>query len=251
MMRETLTWLALGGAGLGAGWTWHWRRSVEPSEVSVRAHYCELHAAEHEHGAEHSVSSGPRVELSDPAPETDPRLIEISRRAIAYVPGAADEYELEAFWRDCSPVPVEDLEPLFEELEERLASFEEMAQQRGGEVLEQPALEGAWSTDDFLTEYTRVGLAESLFLLTECLEGRLRLAPFIPIPMTVHEAGHPTVQLVPHHSKSGFTGYVARLEKGLEPELFEDRPRLYALARELAAARDAAAEEPAAITGDF
>lgn len=231
MTRGAWTWLALALAGAGAGWSWSRKLAAAAPPPSG---LCELHADGVAHV--HEAEAAPAVRFVESPEDLDPRLLEMSRRAMAYTPGAGDAFELEEFWRSCAPVPLDDLEPLLGELEQRVEALERMAARHAREAPDRTASDDGLGNADLFAEYCAVGLAEARFLVDECIAGRLRVAPFVPLPETVRESSHASVQLVAHHANSGFEGYVGRLEEDLQPRLFRDRSRVYSRASELAAA---------------
>jgi hypothetical protein len=246
MLRGTLTWLGLTLAACGAGWAWYIRlTAVQP----VAAHRCEPPAAAAASRVELVTSAIPGDSLeSSPSSASREWVKEVAWRARAYAPGLADEGELEDFWRSCSPIPPEALEDLLAELERRVELFEGMRLKHSSATRETSPAGNAPATEDFLTDYGEVGLREARFLVEECIAGRMREAPFVPIPATVLDSSHPSAQLVPHQSATAPIGYVARLEREREPLLFADRPRIYLRAKEVAeiGARDTAGTQPSA-----
>jgi hypothetical protein len=176
-------------------------------------------------------ASPPAVE-STKRPDHPDSYYENMKLVSAYVPGAADEFELEQFWRSCEPVGPEHLAQLASELEQRVRLFEAVHNRRApGPRPEPPKLDGEMTQEQFLEYYGPIGFEEARFLLEECTAGRMRKTPFQPIPPTTLDNSHPTVQLVPHISPTLNCGFVARLDSSANQHLFDERPVAYAIAK--------------------
>ncbi len=216
-LRGAASWLLIAMGAVGAAWQWSCKLRGESSATA--------------RPTANAASESPASAAESPADQLE--RARSAWLAAQYVAGDADEAELEEFWRQCGPVLPEELEALYASLEHRVAMFERMCKSlpRSGRTL--PPAQGTWTSDDFFAEYGEVGLAEARFLLEECAAGRMRRAPFFPAPESVLDSSHPTAQLVPHAAERG--GFVARLEQADDAALFDARPRIYALAQEVAA----------------
>jgi hypothetical protein len=171
------------------------------------------------------------------APESaSPELFDESRppeiERAAYIPGAADEYELDSYWQSCQMVPLNEFEAVLAELEARLQFFEQV-QFSNSHVLPMPQSDGSWTQRDFVAYYSHFAVKESRFLVEQCKSGALRRSPYSIVPPSVLDSSHPSAQLVPHFSPSLQAAYVARLEIASAPELFADRPMIYEIAKEV------------------
>jgi hypothetical protein len=216
-LRGTASWVLIALGAVGAAWQWSIKLRREPP---APAH----------------ASTPTSIEGPSPAAEAPEAQLERARSAwlaSQYVRGDSGEAELEEFWRQCGPVLPDELEALYASLEHRVAMFERMCVSMPRSSRTLPPSEGHWTTDDFFAEYGEVGLAEARYLLEECAAGRMRRTPFFPAPESVLDSTHPSAQLIPH--AMGLGGYVARIEKSEQAELFEARPRIYALAQEVVA----------------
>lgn len=185
---------------------------------------------------EHVVHAAPAVTIPESLPTDLPERPESNIRnaeqAALYQAGAADEHELEDFWRSCSMIEPDHLEQIIGELELRVRFFESLYIQRpNGQASDAPPPDGPVTQEEFMAYYGRIGLEEARFLLEECIAGRIRRTPFHPIPPTTLDNSHELAQLVPHISPTLDSGFVARLEYVNRPQLFDDRPVAYEVAQ--------------------
>lgn len=221
MNTNALTWSVLIAAAFGAGWTWLQR----DAEVDRRAEHSREHASR-------LVEPAPVERARDASPED--LQVPVSHRETFDLsmppPGATDSIDVESFWRDARPVEAEELEPLLAELEVRLRLFSAMCANFAS--ADRPTSQApAQASDEFFSQYAGVALAETQFLIDECVAGQVRVAPFTPLPPSVLGGSDATVQLVPHLAAAGGLVYVARLERSEHPTLFEQRRKVNSLAQ--------------------
>jgi hypothetical protein len=171
-------------------------------------------------------------EQATPAPPSQAKL-EQERRRARYLPGARDAAELERFWDECDEaVDPAQLSALDADIQRRNSFFRDLAAQYNTQ--ENASESGrAMTQTEFIALYSEFGRLEALFLQAECRAGRMRAAPFFPLPDSVLNAAHPACQLVPHYCSELGVAYVARLERSEHPGLFDERPRIGALGEEV------------------
>lgn len=231
MNANTLTWSVLIVAACGAGWRWLQR----DAEVERRSEHLREHASmladrtptEPSLAGSTFAAGAPLVASEGPDVPSGARA---TFHPTAVPSHTSESIDVEAFWRDAGPVEAERLEPLLAELETRLELFSAMCAKLGSanRTLDQSS---APATEEFFSQYAGVALAETQFLIDECVAGRVRIAPFTPLPPSVLGSTDATVQLVPHLAAAGGFAYIARLERSEHPTLFEQRRNVNSLAQ--------------------
>lgn len=234
-MKSTIIQCAFGAAFVGVGWVV--ASSFEPAaDASIRT--LDVTA---------SAAAKPTA-----LPPVSSELVAQTERASRYVDRGGSLEELEEFWENCDPNWNEDeIEAVRSELEDRIVFFTDLVAYFGDQdQVELASATTSMTQSEYLAMYAEHAIREADFLLREFEQGRMRIAPFYPVPDSVLMAHHPSSQIVPHVSGERQRAFVARLEFADEPELFRERPEIGRLGMEIMGEEETSSDALRARTRD-
>jgi hypothetical protein len=236
--REIVTWGGLSVAAIGTALSWALQRPSCATDTPIEhSRHIEVAMSQASQTASAAEVAASRFEID----RSDNKV----RPGATHAPELGTPDELDAFWEACTPVEPENLEPLILTIESRIKDFERMcaSPRVAGKAI--PSSQGDWTVEDYLVTYSRVGLLESRYLLSECIAGRLRNSVRRQVPVTVLASSHPISQILLHSPSAEQGAFVARLDQRSDPDLFDQRKKLLAMANHIAANQLAGDEETA------